>query len=182
MHALGVQGTEVHPVPEPRGRAVCPRWPSSKEGRDPMPTVSAPRGAGLCSVPSPASRRWGKRRQNIRSGVPASPSSLGAAPGIRNSTMNGRSTCLAVCWDSDSPRPSPHSLLLLFPDFSQEFLKFATMEAIQRTEIFEYCQMLGRPKSFIPPFQVTKAKPHKPPAWPCQMAVSSWVSALLCGT
>lgn len=47
-------------------------------------------------------------------------------------------------------------LLLLFPGFSQEFLKFATIEAIQRTEIFEYCQMLGRPKSFIPSFQVTE--------------------------
>lgn len=46
-------------------------------------------------------------------------------------------------------------LLLLFSAFSQEFLKFATIEAIQRTEIFEYCQMLGRPKSFIPSFQVT---------------------------
>lgn len=49
-------------------------------------------------------------------------------------------------------------LLLLFPGFSQEFLKFATIEAIQRTEIFEYCQMLGRPKSFIPSFQVTEPR------------------------
>ncbi|XP_036878247.2 protein transport protein Sec16B isoform X2 [Manis javanica] len=47
-------------------------------------------------------------------------------------------------------------LTLLGSSHSQEFLKFATMEAIQRTEIFEYCQMLGRPKSFIPPFQVYK--------------------------
>lgn len=47
-------------------------------------------------------------------------------------------------------------LLLLFPGSSQEFLKFATTEAIQRTEIFEYCQMLGHPKSFIPSFQVTE--------------------------
>lgn len=47
-------------------------------------------------------------------------------------------------------------LCLLFPGFSQEFLKFATIEAIQRTEIFEYCRMLGRPKSFIPSFQVTE--------------------------
>ncbi|KAM7336125.1 hypothetical protein ACRRTK_004618 [Alexandromys fortis] len=47
-------------------------------------------------------------------------------------------------------------LLLLFPGSSQEFLKFATTEAIQRTEIFEYCQMLGHPKSFIPSFQVYK--------------------------
>ncbi|XP_016830371.1 protein transport protein Sec16B isoform X2 [Cricetulus griseus] len=47
-------------------------------------------------------------------------------------------------------------LALLGSDHSQEFLKFATIEAIQRTEIFEYCQMLGRPKSFIPSFQVYK--------------------------
>ncbi|XP_008570042.1 PREDICTED: protein transport protein Sec16B [Galeopterus variegatus] len=47
-------------------------------------------------------------------------------------------------------------LTLLGSSHSQEFLKFATTEAIQRTEIFEYCQMLGRPKSFIPSFQVYK--------------------------
>ncbi|XP_045838234.1 protein transport protein Sec16B isoform X2 [Meles meles] len=47
-------------------------------------------------------------------------------------------------------------LALLGSSHSQEFLKFATNEAIQRTEIFEYCQMLGRPKSFIPSFQVYK--------------------------
>ncbi|ELK37157.1 Protein transport protein Sec16B [Myotis davidii] len=47
-------------------------------------------------------------------------------------------------------------LALLGSSHSQEFLKFATTEAIQRTEIFEYCQMLGRPQSFIPSFQVYK--------------------------
>uniref|UniRef100_A0A8C4PRK4 Protein transport protein sec16 n=1 Tax=Equus asinus asinus TaxID=83772 RepID=A0A8C4PRK4_EQUAS len=47
-------------------------------------------------------------------------------------------------------------LALLGSSHSQEFLKFATTEAIQRTEIFEYCQMLGRPKAFIPSFQVYK--------------------------
>ncbi|XP_027465962.2 protein transport protein Sec16B isoform X2 [Zalophus californianus] len=47
-------------------------------------------------------------------------------------------------------------LALLGSNHSQEFSKFATTEAIQRTEIFEYCQMLGRPKSFIPSFQVYK--------------------------
>ncbi|XP_063096272.1 protein transport protein Sec16B isoform X3 [Cavia porcellus] len=47
-------------------------------------------------------------------------------------------------------------LALLGSSHSQEFLKFATTEAIQRTEIFEYCQMLGHPKSFIPSFQVYK--------------------------
>ncbi|XP_075383932.1 protein transport protein Sec16B [Tenrec ecaudatus] len=47
-------------------------------------------------------------------------------------------------------------LALLGSSHSQDFLKFAATEAIQRTEIFEYCQMLGRPKSFIPPFQVYK--------------------------
>uniref|UniRef100_A0A8C6E8Y1 Protein transport protein sec16 n=1 Tax=Moschus moschiferus TaxID=68415 RepID=A0A8C6E8Y1_MOSMO len=48
------------------------------------------------------------------------------------------------------------SLALLGSSHSQEFLKFATTEAIQRTEIFEYSQMLGRPRSFIPSFQVYK--------------------------
>ncbi|XP_058130762.1 protein transport protein Sec16B isoform X2 [Dasypus novemcinctus] len=47
-------------------------------------------------------------------------------------------------------------LALLGSSHSQEFLKFATTEAIQRTEIFEYCQMLGSPKSFISSFQVYK--------------------------
>ncbi|KAG8517317.1 Protein transport protein Sec16B, partial [Galemys pyrenaicus] len=47
-------------------------------------------------------------------------------------------------------------LALLGSSHSQEFLTFATTEAIQRTEIFEYCQLLGRPKSFIPSFQVYK--------------------------
>ncbi|XP_071076162.1 protein transport protein Sec16B isoform X2 [Desmodus rotundus] len=47
-------------------------------------------------------------------------------------------------------------LALLGSSHSQEFLRFATTEAIQRTEIFEYCQMLGRPQSFIPSFQVYK--------------------------
>ncbi|XP_073903474.1 protein transport protein Sec16B isoform X4 [Castor canadensis] len=47
-------------------------------------------------------------------------------------------------------------LVLLGSSHSQEFLKFATTEAIQRTEIFEYCQMLGHSKSFIPSFQVYK--------------------------
>lgn len=47
-------------------------------------------------------------------------------------------------------------LALLGSSHSQEFVKFATTEAIQRTEIFEYCQMLGRPGSFIPSFQVYK--------------------------
>lgn len=72
-------------------------------------------------------------------------------------------------------------LFLLFPAFSQEFWKFATIEAIQRTEIFEYCQMLGRPKSFIPSFQVTE-----PGGGPISDAVSRlWVArflALLFGT
>ncbi|KAM5237686.1 protein transport protein Sec16B [Ctenodactylus gundi] len=47
-------------------------------------------------------------------------------------------------------------LALLGSSHSQDFLKFATTEAIQRTEIFEYCQMLGHPKAFIPAFQVYK--------------------------
>ncbi|XP_053519670.1 protein transport protein Sec16B isoform X2 [Artibeus jamaicensis] len=47
-------------------------------------------------------------------------------------------------------------LALLGSSHSQEFLRFATTEAIQRTEIFEYCQLLGRPQAFIPSFQVYK--------------------------
>nr|XP_034368631.1 protein transport protein Sec16B isoform X4 [Arvicanthis niloticus] len=47
-------------------------------------------------------------------------------------------------------------LALVGSSHSQEFWKFATIEAIQRTEIFEYCQMLGRPKSFIPSFQLAE--------------------------
>ncbi|XP_016049201.2 protein transport protein Sec16B isoform X1 [Erinaceus europaeus] len=47
-------------------------------------------------------------------------------------------------------------LALLGSSHSQEFWKFATIEAIQRTEIFEYCQLLGHSKSFIPSFQVYK--------------------------
>ncbi|KAM6217275.1 protein transport protein Sec16B [Rhynchocyon petersi] len=47
-------------------------------------------------------------------------------------------------------------LALLGSSHSQEFVKFATTEAIQRTEIFEYCQMLGHPRAFIPSFQVYK--------------------------
>ncbi|XP_045153909.1 protein transport protein Sec16B [Echinops telfairi] len=47
-------------------------------------------------------------------------------------------------------------LALLGSSHSQDFVKFAATEAIQRTEILEYCQMLGRPKAFIPSFQVYK--------------------------
>ncbi|XP_036891123.1 protein transport protein Sec16B isoform X2 [Sturnira hondurensis] len=47
-------------------------------------------------------------------------------------------------------------LALLGSSHSQEFLRFATTEAIQRTEIFEYCQLLGLPQAFIPSFQVYK--------------------------
>lgn len=74
------------------------------------------------------------------------------------------------------PGSPPPSLLLLFPGFSQEFLKFATTEAIQRTEIFEYCQMLGRPQSFIPSFQVTD------PAGLWQRLRAAGSLALLLGT
>lgn len=37
---------------------------------------------------------------------------------------------------------------------SQAFSQFATTEAIQRMEIFEYCQQLRQPDSFLLPFQV----------------------------
>lgn len=37
---------------------------------------------------------------------------------------------------------------------SQTFSQFARTEAIQRMEIFEYCQQLRQPDSFLLPFQV----------------------------
>lgn len=43
---------------------------------------------------------------------------------------------------------------------SQAFSQFARMEAIQRTEIFEYCQQLRQPESFLLPFQVVEAQLH----------------------
>uniref|UniRef100_A0A8C3HMV1 Protein transport protein sec16 n=1 Tax=Chrysemys picta bellii TaxID=8478 RepID=A0A8C3HMV1_CHRPI len=47
-------------------------------------------------------------------------------------------------------------IVLLGSDPSQTFVQFAKTESILRTEIFEYCQMLGHPKSFILSFQVYK--------------------------
>ncbi|CAM4591262.1 unnamed protein product [Lepidochelys olivacea] len=47
-------------------------------------------------------------------------------------------------------------MVLLGSDPSQTFVQFARTESILRTEVFEYCQMLGRPKSFILSFQVYK--------------------------
>ncbi|XP_054977196.1 protein transport protein Sec16B [Sorex araneus] len=47
-------------------------------------------------------------------------------------------------------------LVLLGSSHSQAFLQFATTEAIQRTETFEYCRTLGRPQASIPSFQVYK--------------------------
>ncbi|NXI74335.1 SC16B protein, partial [Anseranas semipalmata] len=45
---------------------------------------------------------------------------------------------------------------LLGSSHRQAFAQFASTEAIQRTEIFEYCQQLRHPKSFLLPFQVYK--------------------------
>uniref|UniRef100_K7FZE5 Protein transport protein sec16 n=1 Tax=Pelodiscus sinensis TaxID=13735 RepID=K7FZE5_PELSI len=47
-------------------------------------------------------------------------------------------------------------MALLGSDPSQPFARFATTESILRMEIFEYCQTLRHPKSFIPSFQVYK--------------------------
>lgn len=47
-------------------------------------------------------------------------------------------------------------MALLGSDPSQPFAQFATTESILRMEIFEYCQTLRHPKSFIPSFQVYK--------------------------
>lgn len=43
---------------------------------------------------------------------------------------------------------------------SQAFTRFARTEAIQRMEIFEYCQHLRQPKSFLLPFQVVEMRKH----------------------
>ncbi|NXW00252.1 SC16B protein, partial [Fregetta grallaria] len=47
-------------------------------------------------------------------------------------------------------------MALLGSNHRQAFAQFARTEAIQRMEIFEYCQQLRQPKSFLPPFQVYK--------------------------
>ncbi|NWX36268.1 SC16B protein, partial [Notiomystis cincta] len=45
-------------------------------------------------------------------------------------------------------------MALLGSSHRQAFSQFATTEAIQRMEIFEYCQQLRQPESFLLPFQV----------------------------
>ncbi|XP_029890074.1 protein transport protein Sec16B [Aquila chrysaetos chrysaetos] len=47
-------------------------------------------------------------------------------------------------------------MALLGSSHCQAFAQFARTEAIQRMEIFEYCQHLRQPKSFLLPFQVYK--------------------------
>ncbi|NXY87542.1 SC16B protein, partial [Alcedo cyanopectus] len=47
-------------------------------------------------------------------------------------------------------------MALLGSSHCQVFSQFAKTEAIQRMEIFEYCQHLRQPKSFLLPFQVYK--------------------------
>ncbi|NXM23683.1 SC16B protein, partial [Oxyruncus cristatus] len=47
-------------------------------------------------------------------------------------------------------------MALLGSSHRQVFARFASTEAIQRMEIFEYCQQLRRPASFLLPFQVYK--------------------------
>ncbi|XP_077188604.1 protein transport protein Sec16B isoform X2 [Paroedura picta] len=47
-------------------------------------------------------------------------------------------------------------LVLLGSNQSQALVQFVKLEDIHRTEIFEYCQLLGHPKAFIPSFQVYK--------------------------
>ncbi|NWH22241.1 SC16B protein, partial [Grus americana] len=47
-------------------------------------------------------------------------------------------------------------MALLGSSHRQVFTQFARTEAIQRMEIFEYCQQLRQPKSFLLPFQVYK--------------------------
>ncbi|NXG70343.1 SC16B protein, partial [Baryphthengus martii] len=47
-------------------------------------------------------------------------------------------------------------MALLGSSHRQAFAQFARTEAIQRMEIFEYCQQLQQPKAFLLPFQVYK--------------------------
>ncbi|NXG49705.1 SC16B protein, partial [Psilopogon haemacephalus] len=47
-------------------------------------------------------------------------------------------------------------MALLGSSHRQTFARFARTEAIQRMEIFEYCQRLQQPRSFLLPFQVYK--------------------------
>ncbi|NXW54417.1 SC16B protein, partial [Eurystomus gularis] len=47
-------------------------------------------------------------------------------------------------------------MALLGSSHHQAFAQFARTEAIQRMEVFEYCQQLRQPKSFLLPFQVYK--------------------------
>ncbi|XP_018430599.1 PREDICTED: protein transport protein Sec16B [Nanorana parkeri] len=47
-------------------------------------------------------------------------------------------------------------LVLLGSNQNQTFRKFASTANIQRTEILEYCQSLGKPSRFVPSFQVYK--------------------------
>ncbi|NXC30049.1 SC16B protein, partial [Campylorhamphus procurvoides] len=47
-------------------------------------------------------------------------------------------------------------MALLGSSHRQAFAQFARTEAIQRMEIFEYCQQLRQPESFLLPFQVYK--------------------------
>ncbi|XP_010022921.1 PREDICTED: protein transport protein Sec16B, partial [Nestor notabilis] len=47
-------------------------------------------------------------------------------------------------------------MVLLGSSHRQGFAQFARMEAIQRTEILEYCQQLRQPESILLPFQVYK--------------------------
>ncbi|NXQ36780.1 SC16B protein, partial [Alaudala cheleensis] len=47
-------------------------------------------------------------------------------------------------------------MALLGSSHRQAFSQFARTEAIQRMEIFEYCQQLRQPESFLLPFQVYK--------------------------
>lgn len=175
VHGLGLQGTRfalsifkrsTQCPAEVGGGAACLRGPSSKEGggtRLPAIPAPSPGGAGHRSVPSPASRRWSERRQSIPSG--GGPSvSPGGRPGQKDQPRAEAPPWMGqLVPPPGCPRPPPQFLLLLFPGCSQEFLKFATTEAIQRTEIFEYCQMLGRPQSFIPSFQVTAPRGGRQP-------------------
>lgn len=60
--------------------------------------------------------------------------------------------------------PGERALLLLVEPAlflcRQGFAQFVRMEAIQRTEIFEYCQRLRQPESFLLPFQVVEIHKH----------------------
>lgn len=158
-----------------RGPCASPPAKKAEEGLLPQPPPPSVQVQNSAPPPRPppaqggtAGPLWGTSGVRICSLLP-----LGAALGSAQDEALPPEDAAGV-WGllGLSPAPPSPASSLLFSGFSQEFVKFATTEAIQRTEIFEYCQMLGRPGSFIPSFQV-------PEPGGGRAAVGSWISSLV---